>query len=156
VGHGSPMTDCTLSHPKRSRNGALLPALLLQLPGAQPSPLAPVLTNRSSFSHALRPCTLRAFRLSTANSFAPATATRTGSGSNCVQRVRQGEVVTRTEALSSARDDQGCQAVQLAWSGTHPVELSGLAGSPGHPQGGSTAAVAAGRWARCRASAVVR
>jgi hypothetical protein len=56
-----PLTDCTLTHPKRSRNGALLPALLLQLPGAQPSPLAPVLIDRSSSSHVVRPCTLRAF-----------------------------------------------------------------------------------------------
>jgi len=47
-----------------ARNGTLLPALLLQFPGAQSSPLAPVLAYCSSLSHALVRCTLRTFRLS--------------------------------------------------------------------------------------------
>ncbi len=59
-----PLTDRTLSHPKRSGNGTLLPALLLQFPGAQSAPLAPVLAYCSSLSHALVRCTLRTFRLS--------------------------------------------------------------------------------------------
>ena len=43
-----PLTYGTLSHPQRYTYRALLPALLLQFSGAQPSPLTPVLAYYST------------------------------------------------------------------------------------------------------------
>ena len=59
-----PLTDGPLGHPQRCGNGALVPSLLLQVPGAQSSPLAPVLSNWSSISHTSLACTSRAFSIS--------------------------------------------------------------------------------------------
>src|SRR5438067_8888207 len=59
-----PLTNGTLRDPKRGSDLALRPALLFQFPGAQPSPLAPVLAYRSSLSHAYVRCTFRTLRRS--------------------------------------------------------------------------------------------
>src|ERR687885_866779 len=53
-----PLTDRTLRHAQRRSDVALPPALLFQFPGAQPPPLAPVRTHRSSPRHAPSPAFL--------------------------------------------------------------------------------------------------